>query len=49
MITYSAYGSELDLIKSKENPNTFDKFIIEESGGNKNMIGYSIKLVLKTE
>ena len=34
--TYSAYGSELDLIKSKENPTTFDKFAIEESGDNKN-------------
>ena len=42
--TYSAYDSELDLIKSKENPSTFDKFIIEESGGNKNLIGYYHKL-----
>ena len=42
--TYSAYGSELDLIKSKENPTTFDKFVIEESGDNKNLIGYYRKL-----
>ena len=38
--TYSAYDSELDLIKIKENHNTFDKFVIEESGGNKNLIWY---------
>ena len=42
--TYSAYDSELDLIKFKENPTTFDKFVIEESGGNKNLIGYYRKL-----
>ena len=40
MRTYSAYDSELNLIKSKENLTTFDKFVIEESGGNKNLIGY---------
>ena len=42
--TYSSYDSELDLIKSKENPTTFDKFVIEGSGGNKNLIGYYRKL-----
>ena len=42
--TYSTYESELDLIKSKENPTTFDKFVIEESGGIKNKIGYYRKL-----
>ena len=42
--TYSAYDSELDLIKSKENPTTFDKFVIEESGGTKNIIGCNRKL-----
>ena len=38
--TYSAYDSELDSINSKENPTAFDKFVIEESGANKNLIGY---------
>ena len=42
--TYSTYGSELDLIKSKENPTKFDKFVIEESGDNRNLIGYYRKL-----
>ena len=42
--TYCAYDSELDLIKSKENPTTFDKFVIEESGGNKNLIRYYHKI-----
>ena len=44
MRTYSAYVSELDLIKSKENPSTYDKLVIEESGGNKNLIWYYRKL-----
>ena len=42
--TYFAYDSELYLIKNKENPTTFNKFIIEESGSNKNLIGYYRKL-----
>ena len=42
--TYSAYDSELDLIKTKENHNTLDKFVIEESGDDKNLIGYYRKL-----
>ena len=42
--TNSAYDSELDLIKTKENSTTFDKFVIEESGSNKNLIGYYRKL-----
>ena len=29
--TYCVDDSELDAIKSKENPATFDKFVIEES------------------
>ena len=33
--TYSVDDSELDAIKSKENPTTFDKFVIEESGCHK--------------
>ena len=33
--TYSVDDSELDAIKSKENPTTFDKFVIEELRGHK--------------
>ena len=34
----------MDLIKYIEHPTTFDKFVIEESGGNKNLIRYYHKL-----
>ena len=36
--TYSVGESELNKIKSKENPTSFDKFAIEESGDHKKPI-----------
>ena len=43
--TYSVGDSELDANKSKENQTITDKFVIEESGGNKNLIGYYWKVL----
>ena len=34
----------MDAIKLKENQETFDKFVIEESEGHKNIIGYDHKV-----
>ena len=42
--TYSEDDSELNAIKSKENQAIFDKFVIEESGVHKNLIGYYCKV-----
>ena len=38
--TYTAEDSELDVIKANENTTVYDKFIIQESRGNKSLIGY---------
>ena len=40
MRTYSSDDSELELFKPKENPTSFDKFVIEESESNKSLIVY---------